>query len=301
MPYRLMLGLYDPGCPPRLAPFQATATYLGAPVRLVSWYQAWGSRFHPCRPQLILQAHQQGLVPMITWEPWKLPEDLPAGAPPEAQPEFSLQRIAAGRYENYVRTWARTLAALGETIFLRPLHEMNGDWYPWGGTVNGNNPEDFRQAWQYLRRVFREEGAGNVAWVWCPYAQSVPALPENALEAYFPGASEVDWLALDGYNWGTTQPWSRWQTLTEVFGAAYGSLAALAPDKPVMIAEVGCAEAGGDKAGWIREGLRDLAEKFPRVKIVVWFNIDKECDWRLASSPGALAAFREEAWRFGTG
>ena len=31
---------------------------------------------------------------------------------------------------------------------------------------------------------------------------------------------------------------------------------------------------------------------FPRVEVVAWFNIAKERDWRLESSPAALAATR---------
>jgi beta-mannanase len=294
----MKLGLYDPGCPPHLASLLTPERRLGAPVRVVSWYQAWGSRFRDCRPDLILEAHRRGLLPLITWEPWKLPEDLAAGSPPEAQPDFSLAKIASGLYEDYVRSWARALAAVGKTVFLRPMHEMNGNWYPWGGAVNGNDPYAFRQAWVYMRKIYREEGSNNVVWVWCPYVQSVPEIPGNALEAYFPGASEVDWLALDGYNWGTSQPWSRWQTFTEIFGEAYARLRTLVPDKPMMIAEVGCTEQGGDKAAWISDGLAACSEKFTSVQILVWFNVNKECDWRLDSSLACLSAFREQSWRF---
>jgi hypothetical protein len=30
----------------------------------------------------------------------------------------------------------------------------------------------------------------------------------------------------------------------------------------------------------------------PRIEGLVWFNINKETDWRINSSPAALAAFR---------
>ena len=65
---------------------------------------------------------------------------------------------------------------------------------------------------------------------------------------YFPGTEEVDWVGLDGYNWGTNREWSGWQSFREIFSEAYDLLTQLAPEKPFMIAEVGCAEEGGDKA-----------------------------------------------------
>jgi hypothetical protein len=292
----LELGLYDPDCPPRVNSMQGLEERLQAPVRMVSWFQAWGSGFKGCFPGLVAQAHRHGLRPLVTWEPWKLPPELPAGTLPHAQPDFSLKNIASGAYDDYVRSWARSLSRVAMPVYLRPMHEMNGDWYPWGGTVNGNEPGDFIRAWKHLRRLFLAEGAAKVRWVWCPFAISVPDIEENALEGYFPGASEVDWLALDVYNHCTQG--ARWEPFTRIFGAAYRRLCALAPDKPVMIAEIGCAEEGGDKAAWIRETLKALPAKFPRVKILVWFNINKECDWRIDSSPEALAAFQEQGWRF---
>lgn len=52
----LRFGLYDPGCPPQLASFDQVEAYLGAPVRVVSWYQAWGSGWRRCYPHLIREA-----------------------------------------------------------------------------------------------------------------------------------------------------------------------------------------------------------------------------------------------------
>jgi hypothetical protein len=290
------LGLYDYDCPPRLMATEALEHYLQARVQVISWYQAWGSGFSRCFPEIIEAAHRRAIRPMITWEPWKLPTELPPGTLPQAQPDYSLERIASGAFDDYVRSWARCLRRVTKPVFLRPLHEMNGTWYPWGGTVNGNDPADFTRAWKHLRRLFREERADNVLWVWCPFALSVPNTPGNSLERYFPGKSEVDWLALDVYNHSTQG--ACWQSFSQVFDEPYRRLCALDPDKPVMIAEIGCAEAGGDKATWIKEALRALSEKYRRVEVVVWFNINKECDWRIDSSPEALKAFRKEAQCF---
>jgi hypothetical protein len=59
-----------------------------------------------------------------------------------------------------------------------------------------------------------------------------------------------------------------------------------------MIAETGCAEEGGSKGAWIDETSRSLKKMFPDVKALVWFDTDKECDWRIASSRESLNAFK---------
>jgi len=277
-------------------PTESLEQNLQVRVKVISWYQAWGSGFSNCFPEISEEAHRRSLRPLITWEPWKLPLELPAGTPPHAQPDYSLEKILSGAYDDYVRHWARCLSQVAKPVFLRPMHEMNGNWYPWGGTVNGNNPAAFKQAWKHMRHLFRQEKATNVLWVWCPFAHSVPDTPGNSMERYFPGKSEVDWLALDIYNHSSQG--SCWQSFSRIFDGTYRRLCALAPDKPVMIAEIGCAEEGGDKATWIREALQALTEKYKRVQVLVWFNVNKECDWRIESSPQALRAFRKEARRF---
>lgn len=288
-------GIYDPAAPARLTPLAPLTELLHVPIRVVSWYQAWGSAHRDCPLTALEAVARQPRLALITWEPWTHPMELPPGAPPAEQPAYALARLLAGDYDAYLRSWARDLAAWGRPVLLRPLHEMNGDWYPWGGVVNGNRPTEFIQVWHHLRRLFREAGATAVQWVWCPYAVSVPEREDNNLECYFPGAEAVDWLALDGYNWGTSQSWSRWQSFAEIFAAPLARLQRLAPDKPLMLAELGCAEAGGDKAAWLQEALAQIRQAWPHLRLVIWFQIDKECDWRLNSSAAALAAWREHA------
>ncbi len=296
----LRFGLYDPGCPPLLGPVAAWEEELGAPITIISWYQAWGSSQAAPRPELIQEAQRLGLIPLITWEPWQLPADIGSHRHPADQPAFALERILSGVYDRYIDEWAQALAGCQAPVWLRPLHEMNGNWYPWGGTVNGNCAALFIQVWRHLRARFAAAGVQNIAWVWCPYVQSVPNTPDNDLEHYFPGNDQVDWLGLDGYNWGTCQAWSRWQSFPEIFSEAYHRLLALAPEKPLMIAELGCAEAGGSKAAWLHEACRLLSSHFDKFQAVVWFQIDKECDWRLNSSPPALEAFQSYRHIFAT-
>jgi beta-mannanase len=249
---------------------------------------AWGQGSGQPDRAGIEEVVRKGFVPMITWEPWQLS----AVARPENQPDFSLSAIVSGKYDDYIRRWAVGLKDIKGRIFFRPMHEMNGNWYPWCGSVNGNTPEAFVEAWRHIRSIFRKAGSDRLAWVWSPYAHSVPDEPQNEIARYFPGVEDVDWVGLDGYNWGTSQPWSRWQSFEDIFCDGYERLTHVAPGKPCMIAEAGCAEDGGSKGAWIKEAFEALRGRFTRIKAMVWFNIDKECDWRIESSQESLASFR---------
>ena len=57
-----------------------------------------------------------------------------------------------------------------------------------------------------------------------------------------------------------------------------------------MIGETACAEEGGSKAAWITDFFVRMAEH-PEIQAFVWFNHDKETDWRIESSPAANRAF----------
>jgi hypothetical protein len=295
---RPWVGLYAPeDYPDAVKKADAYQVLFNRRFPILSFYEAWGRAND--QPDLagIELVLRNGYTPMITWEPWHRPDAREDSGPkPWDQPLFSLAALAGGKYDDYIRTWALSLKKLSSPIFLRLMHEMNGDWYPWCGTVNGNKPDDFVAAWKHIRSIFRRAGSDKAVWVWSPYSESVPDQSDNQFLDYFPGEDEVDWLALDGYNWGSTKVWSRWQSFAEVFLKGYGQVTRLPGAKPVMIGEVGCAEQGGDKGGWIAEASRVLKDKFTRISGLIWFNVDKECDWRIESSPESAASFRAH-WR----
>jgi len=101
------LGLY--------LPLRNTASYLKKTskyshvlkrdVQILSFYIAWGNETEPDLQGIELVLHQ-GLIPMLTWEPWWLPQDQSISCLPEDQPDFSLDEILKGRYDDYIRRWA---------------------------------------------------------------------------------------------------------------------------------------------------------------------------------------------------
>lgn len=268
------------------------------PVRL--FYLGWGKFFNN-GPFTIDAA--QGRISLATWEfrpQLSGPED-----PYALQP---LQAVIDGKHDDYLRRFAMDAKAFGQPLFLRWGHEMNGDWYPWSGSANGaselagygdhmqpDGPERFVSAYRHIHDVFLQESATNVIWVWCPNVVMEGNLGAdwNAIANYYPGDEYVDWLCMDGYNWGTSQDWTSWQSFDQVFRETYAQLQTINASKPMMIGETASSELGGDKPGWISDAVSRLRTDYPQVRLLIWFNLNKETDWRIDSTNASLGAFRK--------
>ena len=226
-----------------------------------------------------------GVVPMLTWEPWR------PGRGTD-QPAFALERITNGAYDEEISAAATSLATWGRPLYLRFAHEMNGSWYPWAESRNGNEPGSYAEAYRHVHDLFVAAGATNVRWVW-----SVNIIVPNSptLASLYPGDDYVDVVGVDGYNFGK-EPSNEWRSPSQVFDTTLDQLPSVAPGKPVLITEVGSAEAGGDKGEWIEEFFAYLASRTD-VSGFVWFDIDKEHPWTIESSSGSRRAFASEMAR----
>jgi Glycosyl hydrolase family 26 len=277
------LGAFAPSLPWGFQDIDSFSERVGQRPAIIHWFQDWVMEFDPAYMEA---AVSRGGMPLLTWEPWEFGAGLD-------QPAYALRKILGGRHDPYIRGWARAAARWGKPFFLRFAHEMNGAWTSWSPGLNGNTNREFVAAWRRVHGIFRQEGAANVRWVWSPVAHSEEHTPYEKL---YPGDAYVDWFGISGYNWGNTRAWSRWQSFSDLFGASYRKMKSMAPKKPIMIAEVGCAEQGGDKASWIRSAyLEEIPEKLPGIRAVSWFDADKENDWRVNSSPGSLEAYKAVA------
>ncbi len=253
------------------------------------WNEGWSTAL--VEPRFIDPVVARGAVPMITWLP-----RLDSGDP-ILQPAYAPAAIAAGAHDLYIARAAREAAAFGRPLLLRLAHEMNGSWSSWGEGVNGNTPAAYVAMWRHVVAIFRAAGATNVRWVWSPNvlgpSSSLASAAVAPFQPFYPGDRWVDFVGLDGYNWGALRG-AGWHGFASLFGSSYDALVRLA-DKPVMIAETASAEAGGSKAAWIRSIPSVLRKRMPRVRALIWFDRAKETDWQVASSPAAREAFRAVA------
>jgi mannan endo-1,4-beta-mannosidase len=245
---------------------------IGSSPKIVMWFHAFGKGFS--FPVLeCMAAKSWGAMPFIKIEPWSWKG--------KNDDSFSLERIVKGEFDKDILRFARGAKSAKTRLFLSFGHEMNADWYPWAG-----NPKMYKLAYLHVYDIFRQAKAKNVTWVFNPNAD-----PHNEIAKYYPGSEFVDWLGLDGFNWGATQKWSKWQSFSDIFMKSYDALCKLAV-KPILIAEFGSTEIGGDKAEWIENSLI-MIRMMRRIGGFVWFDTNKETDWRIDSSPESLKAYKD--------
>lgn len=276
---RPWLGAYVAGSPGSFNALDSYTESVGTAPDVVMWFQDWQrGGFNVDQMDL---AASRNAVPMVTW--------MPTG---DDWSRYTLARINAGEHDATIRKWARDAAAWGQPFFLRLAHEMNGNWYSWSPGVNGNTASEFITMWRRVHDIFRQEGATNVIWVWCPNVEAGPSYTPTSMRALYPGDAYVDWVGLDGYNWGHDPSW---MSFSAIFKPSYDTLLSFT-NKPMLIGETASSESGGNKAAWIRDAfLSALPREFPRITGVVWFNENKERDWRVNSSQASLDAYREAA------
>jgi beta-mannanase len=277
---------------------------LGRDPDYLTWYQDWANgNFDEGNRRTLRRIDDRDMTPYIAWEPCD------SDGHAIRQPKYSLSTIPQGNHDDYIDSWAEGLAEYGKPVFMNFAYEMNGDWFTWGVNVNGNDGgQDFQNAWRHIHGRFQRAGADNVVWVWSPNKtyDSIPA----SLEAVYPGDAYVDWLGMNGYNWGNSVMFgnhrSKWETFTQVFDRTYKELVALA-NKPILIGETASSEEGGRKNRWITSAfLSTIPNNYPNIRAITWFNAKRTglttkpgggvkptdaVDWRFTSSSKARKAF----------
>lgn len=233
-------------------------------------------------------AKARGVTPMVWWEPWD-PND------PTSPTYARHANISAGLHDAYIRQYARDARAFRSPVILRFAHEANGGHFPWGRTRFDNTAASFVEAWRHVHRIFREEAAHNVRFLWSVAKQSCPGRC-NPYTTWYPGDAYVDYMGFSSFNWGAQQ--NEWNSMLQGFTRVTELLSEIA-DKPIIAAESACNPEGGDKTAWIKEGYPAVYAALPAIVAIVYLNVDLRSlghpDWRLTSPPGALDAYAEVA------
>ena len=117
--------------------------------------------------------------------------------------------------------YLKELQAAHVPVLWRPYHEMNGDWFWWGGRRGANGTTVIYR--QLFDRLVNYHHLNNLVWVW---SVDRPSTPERQFADFFPGRNYFDIAALDIYH-------------SDFAPAYYHDLLKLAAGKPITLAEVG--------------------------------------------------------------
>jgi mannan endo-1,4-beta-mannosidase len=243
-------------------------------------------RFSAFPTEAMQTVRDYGAIPFLSWS---------SAATPEAveEPEFQLSDLLSHRYDRHIKAFAAEAAAWGHPFFIRFDWEMNGSWFPWAAGVNGNRPAEYVRAWRRVHDIFESAGATNATWVWCPYVR--PEAKTASLARYYPGSKYVDWTCLDAYNFSQNavnpRPWRSFDTLLRPSYKAVTEK--IAPGKPMILGELASNGPPARKARWIRQMFGTIANHYPAVAGLVWFDkFDRDLRWPIETDAGPTRAFR---------
>ncbi len=188
------------------------------------------------RQQIVDEAirrHEEGFIINLMWHAVRPTEDEPVTFEQSVQGKLTDEQwqelITSGtglneRWKSEVDVIAfflKQLRAARVPVLWRPYHEMNGDWFWWGGRPGENG---FKKLYRMLYdRLVHFHHLDNLIWV---FGGNEIRAKVGPYADFFPGHEVVDVLATDIYS-------SNFQ------GHDYEDLLALAEGKPIALAEVG--------------------------------------------------------------
>lgn len=243
--------------------------------------------------------HSLGIVPFIRMMPrTTFTEET-------IDPNFTLQRIIDGKFDNNLTQWARDAKRVGIPIMVEFGTEVNGHWFPWSGILNGggntstygdpkypDGPERFKDAYIHIINLFRKEGVNNITWCFHIYPPNEVGGDINLhqywndIKNYYPGDDYIDWIGTSIY--GADDRRSGWESFTNIMDDVYPSLTTLSHNKPLAVFEFGVLDnpLKGNKTKWILNALSSIqSEKYPRIKAISYWN-EKWNDCIIVCVPG---------------
>lgn len=283
-----LLGVYDERLHPvrwHLDQFQAWEQQFGGRFGVVMTYQHFPDAFPTASLE---QAARDGRLVFLTLQSW---HPIPKDKVIDTATSLTLE-VLDGRWDDYLHQYARAAAAWGRPFLFRLDNEMNSDWVPWGAYQYGKDAELYRLAWRHVWQIFHDEGASNAIWVWNPNGGTHPDWQWNHESLYWPGGQYVDLVGLTAYNFAGCMN-APWLSFGDAIGPAYAEYARLYPGKPLVIPEFASHDAPGDQAAWLRQAFSDLKQRFPAIKLAVWWNgEDRGCHMDLGATPALRSTVR---------
>ncbi len=221
---------------------------------------------------------------------------------------FSNQAIADGEMDDYFREFARQASEYKDPVLFRYAHEMNWKSFPWSGerdeTLNYDRrrffgakptPENYVAAWKHIHSIIKPI-APNVKFYWC-------SLDKPDMK-YYPGDDFVDYVGFDAYSGIGGKPY---RSIKDAFEKPMNTLMA-ETKRPIIVGEIGINSTHTNgvsdnfpeyRKNWITEGYEYAYDTWPRLKGILYYNIDmrkrgaEKDNFELQADPSIVNAYRE--------
>lgn len=187
------------------------------------------------RARMIVEAERQDKLGAVSALTWHAPRPVESG--PVSYEEAVLRKLTDEQWASLLapgsdiyQRWVvqvdeiagylRQLQQAQVPVLFRPYHEMNSQWFWWGGRPGlRGSAALYRQLYERYVRVHR---LNNLVWVWNVNAPGGNAGP---IAPYYPGPEYVDIVSMDNYR--------------RLRRCHYDQMLAIAGNKPIALAEVG--------------------------------------------------------------
>jgi hypothetical protein len=243
-----------------------------------------------------------------------------------------LYQVISGFFDEDLRALAQAIKKDGRPVTIRPFHELDGDWYPWGmyekppavpalaenastlerelftvrkqlNAMTSNSPILAVGAMAHVIRLFEVEQVENVSWEVNFNRRDGKGAVLGDAEYLIPQleAIGVDAFSVSTYNrCGSNNKYTEQLSFADEFMPIYERLVALT-DKPIRVAETSTTDFCAPKADWFKQMATDLKYLFPKVDMVtLLFGVvkvgkasnDVEIDWSCGGDQECIDALK---------
>ncbi|MEJ1517654.1 glycosyl hydrolase [Bacillus cereus] len=203
----------------------------------------------------------------------------------------NVQKVINGAFDTQITSWAEGIKNTKSPVLVRVGNEMNGNWTSWSHKNSYNDPDLYKLAYRHVINVYKQHDVTNAYFVWNPNDYSKPDYSWNAAAMYYPGDNYVNWLGMTAYNFGKTG--KDFKYFDDLYGDLYKTYMRSFANKPMLIGEFASSEAAGNKPYFVGDMFEKIKEKYPNLKLVIWFNGEPENGLPINSSVESEAAFKE--------
>lgn len=233
--------------------------------------------FSDIRREIIAQYRRGGII-TISWHCHNLVNGKTAWHPQGGETEYLLDGKGKAALDSAITRVADFMVSLKTgndviPVIFRPWHEMNGDWFWWGG--KNTTPLLYHRLYRYLHDSLENLCPGQIVWAFSPN------LSVKSIDEYYPGDKYVDLVGIDIYDFDNN---AATYTGKIKHGLDMVCSFAKAHNKRAALTETGCQQLPQQE--WFTKTLWPAISSYPISYVLLWRNAWDDPKELYVSYPG---------------